>query len=76
MTETGKKRLEFFESGYALNAVNLGIISPFVFMKFIHYKEYITFMREGLTSKEAAERTAQRAKCTLRTVWRSIKYFS
>lgn len=72
---SGQKRLKFFESGQALDAVNLGIISTSVFMKYIHYQEYLAFRSEGYDTCTAMQLTADKMKCHFTTIWRSVKYF-
>jgi len=66
-------RLEWFESGAATRAVELGVISPSVLAHFIRFKIYQEF-REGYKATEAIELTAERCKCNRATVYRSILF--
>lgn len=69
-------KFEFFDKGYAQMAVELGLISPSAFMKFIHYKVYQETLLEGHNKSTAIQITAERNNSSFSTVWRSVEYFS
>lgn len=68
-------KLQFFEDGYGQLAVELGLISPSSFMRFIHYKVFKDFMEDGYPKSTAIQLTADRTKASFSTVWRSVQYF-
>lgn len=73
MTKT--TRFEWFEKGYGTEAVQLGIIIPDMFTKYIRYKIYLEAKSKGLSHDDAVKLTMDRNRCSYTTVWRDIKFF-
>jgi hypothetical protein len=71
----GRRRLLWFTSGKANEALELGILSPAIFAKFIHYGVYVEFRNRGLSKRKSIQETAIETKCSHATVFRSIKFF-
>jgi len=69
-------KFQFFEDGYAQLAVELGLMSPSNFQKYIHFKVYIDLRKEGFKKRDAIEITADKTHSSYSTVWRSIAFFS
>jgi hypothetical protein len=69
-------KYEFFELGFAQLALNLGLLSTSVFMRFVYYKE-VKFQMEknGHNKSTAVQIAADITKASLSTVWRSVRYF-
>jgi len=68
-------RFEWFEQGHAQEAMNLGIISPSVFYRFIQYKVFLELSERGYTQKEAIEEMCDKFKISYTTAWRAISFF-
>ena len=69
-------RFQWFESGYGIEAVNLGIIGAGVFMKYIRYKIYLEFREAGVDKITSIELTAERNRCDRSTIYRDIEWFA
>jgi len=69
-------RFQFFESGYGLIGVEMGIISPSVYMKYIRYRVFLDFMHTNIDKMTAIEFTAERNKCDRSTIYRDIEFFA
>lgn len=69
-------RYEWFENGYGLEAVTLGIVGAGVFMKYIRYKIFLEFTSAGVDKITAIELTAERNKCDRSTIYRDIEWFA
>jgi hypothetical protein len=68
-------RLEFFEKGYAEIAMELGLLSPSDYMKYIHYKEVKSLIHQGFSKTQAVNEIAMRSECSETSVWRSVTFF-
>jgi hypothetical protein len=69
-------KFEFFEQGYAQLAMELGLITPSEFMRFIHFKEYLQLREDGYKKKDAIFIIAEKCRCSESTVWRSVAFFT
>lgn len=68
-------RFEWFEKGYGQLALDLGIISSSMFMKFIHYKVYLDYRAENMMHISAIELVAEDFNCSVSNVWKSVSFF-
>ena len=68
-------RLEWFDGGHGLIGVELGIVRPDIYMKFIRFKVYCDFRHDGNDKTTAITLTAERNKCSERTIYNSIYFF-
>lgn len=73
MTKT--TRFEWFERGHGSEAVQLGIINPGIFARYIRYKVYLDLIAQGISHNESINLTADRNRCSYTTVWRDIQFF-
>lgn len=69
-------RFEWFEAGHGLEGVELGIVRPDIFMKYIRYKVYLDFKAQGLDNSVAIALTAERNKCEITSIYRAITFFA
>jgi hypothetical protein len=70
-----KKRLEWFDSGKATEALELGMISPAIFARWIQYSVYLEFRANGMGFRKSCEEASYKTKCSLSTVYRAVKFF-
>lgn len=68
-------RFEWFESGVGIEGVNMGIVRPDVYMKYIRYKVYLDFLSRH-EKKIAIELSAERNRCEITTIYRAIEFFA
>jgi hypothetical protein len=68
-------RFEWFELGYGQEAMNLGIISPSVFYRYIQYKVFLELRAKGLRKEQAYAELEERFKTSRATICRSISFF-
>jgi len=68
-------RFDWFESGAGIAGVELGIVRPDIYMKYIRFKVYLDFL-ERHDKKMAIELTAERNKCEITTIYRAIDFFA
>lgn len=68
-----RTRLQVFEDGTVQEMVHLGIATPTMFMKFIHYKEFLVF-RESNNKTTAIKLASDHCKCNERTMWEDVKF--
>lgn len=69
-------RLQFYEYGYAEIAMELGIITPSEYFRYVHYQMYLSLRGKGFKKKDAILVVADKTKCSESTVWRSVHFFS
>lgn len=69
-------KFQFFEDGYAQLAVELGLMSPSHFQKYIHFKLYMGFREEGHKKLNAIQLTAEKTLASKTSVWRSVAFFT
>lgn len=67
-------RLQWFEAGYGTTGVELGIISPDVFIKYIRYRVYQDFRSKKHDHGTAMELAAEQCKCAAWTIWSAINF--
>lgn len=67
-------RLDWFEKGYAKEALHLGIISPTVFEQYPQYKMYLSYL-ETDKPRAARNKAAQFCKVSPTTIWRVVTFF-
>jgi hypothetical protein len=67
-------RLNWFEKGYAKEALHLGIISPTVFEQYPQYKMYLAFLETDKPTV-ARKKAAQSCKVSPITIWRVVRFF-
>lgn len=67
-------RLQWFEAGHGTTAVELGIISPDVFVKFIRYQVYQDFLFKKHDHSTAVELTSEQCKCSTWTVREALHF--
>ena len=68
-------RLEFFDKGYGLNAVKLGLMSPDFLWRYDIYKTYQSLVKQGWEPWEAKKRTMMTMKEKYLNVARAIYLF-
>jgi len=68
-------RFEWFENGYAQSALNLGILSPNLFMYFIRYKRFLDVRPKANTQADAMAIVAEEFKCSESSVFRAVSFF-
>lgn len=68
-------RLKWFDAGHGTTGVELGIISADVFMKYIRFKVYQDFRRQGFDVSTSEELAAERNKCSAITIFRDRVFF-
>lgn len=68
-------RFEWFEEGHGQRAMDLGIISPSVFYRFIQYKVFLELRERGYSQKEALEEICDKFKISYTTAFRAISFF-
>lgn len=68
-------RFDWFEEGHGQKAMDLGIISPSIFYRFIQYKVFLELRDRGYSQKEAIEEVCERFKISYTTAFRAISFF-
>jgi len=68
-------RLEFFDKGYGMAAVKLGLMSPRFLWIYDIYKTYQALVRQGWEPSEARQRTKLTLKEKYLNVARAIYWF-
>lgn len=68
-------RFDWFELGHGQEAMNLGIISPSVFYRYIQYKVFLELREAGMSQKQALEEIKDRFKISYTTAFRAISFF-
>lgn len=68
-------RVEWFEKGFAHDALQLGIISTSVFQKFIKYKIYVELRSYGFGKMEAIREVSVRTKSSESACYKAISFF-
>lgn len=68
-------RLEWFDNGNGLVALELGIISSSMYFKYVTYKVYLDKRAEGMPHMEAIEVTADQTKNSISNTWKAVSFF-
>lgn len=68
-------RFEWFEKGYGQQAMDLGIISPSMFYRFIQYKVFLELKEKGYSQREALDEISDKFKISYTTAFRAISFF-
>lgn len=68
-------KFQFFESGYALAATRLGLISPAMMAKYDIYKTYLENLLKTGKSSAAKKLTMKFYNCHYSTMVRAIYFF-
>jgi len=69
-------RLEWLESDQARIGIELGIVRPDIFAKYIRYSIYIDNIRKGYDKGTAVELTCEECRCDRATIYRALEFFS
>jgi len=67
-------RLEWLESDAARIGMELGIVRPDIFAKYIRYSIYIEYSKKH-DKATAIQLTADHCKCEQTTIYRAIEFF-
>lgn len=68
-------RFQWFEDGHAQQAMDVGMISPSEFQRFIAFKIYIDLKKEGKNMRDASEIIAEQMKTSPSWVLKAIYFF-
>jgi len=68
-------RFEWFESGQARIALELGVLSASLFAKYIHFKVYLGHRQAGNNKMEAIRLTADEVGTSVTSVWKAVYFF-
>lgn len=68
-------RFEWFEKGYGQQAMELGIISPSMFYRFIQYKVFLELKASGKTTTQAVFEVSEKFNVSEVTVFRALSFF-
>lgn len=67
-------RLEFFDNGWAAIGVQISVISPDTFAKYIRYKVFLDLCNDNQKTT-AITLAAERNKCSEVSIYRAITFF-
>ena len=68
-------RFEWFEQGYGQQALQLGIISPSQFQKYIAFKYYLDYRHDGFGKMEAVAMVAAELKISEIWAFKAVSFF-
>jgi len=68
-------RLEWLDSDFARQGIELGIVRPDIFAKYIRYSIFIEYSKKH-DKATAIQLTADECKCHSDTIYLAIKFFS
>ena len=68
-------RLQWLESDHAKTGMELGIVRPDIFAKYIRYSIFQGFLKQH-DKATAIELTADECKCHTDTIYKSLEFFS
>lgn len=68
-------RFEWFDKGYGQMAMELGIISPSMFYRFIQYKVYQELRASGLSQGQAIFEVSEKFRVSESTIFRAVSFF-
>jgi hypothetical protein len=68
-------RLEWFEKGFAQEALQLGILSSAVFAQFVYYKAFQLHKDNFDSKRQAIFYISETTKASYSTVYRAIQFF-
>jgi len=68
-------RFEWFDKGYGQQAMELGIISPSMFMRFIQYKVFLELKDSGMKQTDAISQMADDFKTSESSIFRAVSFF-
>lgn len=68
-------RIEFFEAGYALTGVRIGVISPDMLSKYDRYLVYLDLLKSGQKKSQALILASDQCNCDRATVAKTVYWF-
>lgn len=68
-------RFQWFELGYGMQALQLGIISTSTYEKYEYYKMFLELTNKGVKQMDAIWSISEASKCSVSTVFRAVSFF-
>jgi hypothetical protein len=72
----GDRRYDFFISGKANEALELGFISPSMFERGIQYSIFLEYRNTGLSIRKSCMEASIRCKCSWELVYDAYRFFT